>query len=278
VKDHFFHPRNVGEIANPDAWAEVGSLACGDALKLMLKIDEKGIITDAKFKTFGCGSAIASSSALTEMIIGKTVEEASKITNQDIAGYLGGLPEEKMHCSVMGMEALEKAIARFRGVGLPEEEEEEGFRIVCRCFGITDAKIKRVVRENKLTKPEQVTYYTKAGGGCGSCLPEIEDLIKEVWEEKGMKEELKVPSRPARLTNIEKMRQVMQTIDEEIRPALQKDGGDIELVDIDGNRVLVSLRGTCATCKVSEITLSQFVQQKLKEMVSEDLVVEEVAK
>jgi NifU-like protein len=277
VKDHFFHPRNVGEIENPDAWAEVGSLACGDALKLMLRIDEEGVITDAKFKTFGCGSAIASSSALTEMIIGKTVEEASKITNRDIAKYLDGLPEEKMHCSVMGMEALERAIARFRGERVPEEEEEEGYRIVCRCFGVTDAKIKRVIRENKLTKPEQVTYYSKAGGGCGSCIPEIEDLIKEVWEEKGMREEPEAPAKPAKLTNIEKMKLVMQTIDEEIRPALQKDGGDIELIDIDGDRVFVSLRGTCASCKVSEITLSQFVQQKLKEMVSEDLVVEEVA-
>jgi len=276
VKDHFFHPRNVGEIENPEAWAEVGSLACGDALRLMLRIDENGRIVDAKFKTFGCGSAIASSSALTEMIIGRTVDEASKITNQDIAEFLDGLPEEKMHCSVMGMEALEKALARYRGLEAPGEEEEEGFRIVCKCFGVTDGKIKRVVRENRLTKPEQVTHYCKAGGGCGSCIPQIEDLIAEVWEEEGMREvEEKAPRAP-KLTNIEKMKLVMRTIDEEIRPALQKDGGDIELIDIENNKVLVALRGNCSACKVAEFTLSLFVQQKLREMVSDDLVVEEV--
>lgn len=278
VKDHFFNPRNVGEIRDADTWAEVGSLACGDALRLTLKIDENGRITDAKFKTFGCGSAIASSSALTEMIIGKTVEEASRITNQDIARFLDGLPEEKMHCSVMGMEALEKALARYRGGGesRADEEEEQEYRLVCKCFGVTDQKIKRVVRENKLTTPEQVTHYVKAGGGCGSCIPEIEDLIAEVWQEQPMIEEQHEPARPRKLTNIEKMKLVMKVIDEEIRPALQKDGGDIDLVDIEGDIVRVSLRGICATCRLAEVTLSQFVEGKLKELVSEDLAVEEV--
>jgi NifU-like protein len=277
VKEHFLNPRNVGEVESPDAWAEVGSLACGDALRLTLKIEKDGRITDAKFKTFGCGSAIASSSALTEMIIGKTVDEASKITNQDIARYLDGLPEEKMHCSVMGMEALEKAIARFHGQETPEEEEE-GYRLVCKCFGVTDAKIKRVVRENRLTEPEQVTHYCKAGGGCGSCIPDIEDLIAEVWQEEGMKKPPEAAKPPAKLTNIQRIQLIMRTIDEEIRPALQKDGGDIELIDVEGSNVLVSLRGTCATCMVANVTLSQFVEKKLQEMVDENLIVEEVVR
>src|SRR4030042_15719 len=165
VKEFFLQPKNIGEIENPDAVGEVGNIVCGDALKLFLKIDkETNRITDAKFQTFGCASAIASSSALTEVIKGKTVDEALKVTNNDIAEYLGGLPREKMHCSVMGMEALEAAIANYRG--LPSVIEEEG-RLVCKCFDVTEEKIRKIAIENHLTTVDEVTDSKKAGGGCG---------------------------------------------------------------------------------------------------------------
>jgi len=180
VMDHFTHPRNVGEVENPDGIGEVGSLACGDALRLTFKLDEQGRIKEAKFQTFGCASAIASSSVLTEMIKGKTLDEAARITNKDIAAYLGGLPEEKMHCSVMGMEALEAAIANYRG----EKAGKQEYEIVCKCFGITDKEIERVARENKLTTVAEVTHYTKAGGGCQGCHPKIEALLKKLWEKE----------------------------------------------------------------------------------------------
>ena len=180
VKDHFLNPRNARVIEDANAVGDVGSIICGDALRLMLKIDPNTeVIEDAAFQTYGCGSAIASSSALTEMLKGKTLKEAEKITNQEIVDYLGGLPPEKMHCSVMGREALDAAIANYHGLSY-ENSHDDG-ELICHCFGVGVNKIKKVVWENHLTTVEEVTNYTKAGGGCGSCKMRIEEVIDEVW-------------------------------------------------------------------------------------------------
>ncbi len=272
VKDHFLHPRHSGEIPKPDLDATVGNIQCGDALRLMVRLDPAGRIADAKFQTFGCASAIASSDALIDLIKGKTLDEANRITNDDIARYLGGLPEAKMHCSVMGMEALQKAIAQYRKQ--PFALEDEG-KIVCRCFGVTDKLIEKVVREQNLHTVEEVTHYTKAGGGCQGCHGEIEKIIAKVHgprpEHAAKAKRLQSP-----LTNLERMKLVQQVIDEEIRPTLQQDGGDIELVDIDGPRVQVALRGHCAWCRVKDFTLKGAVEDRLKELVDESIVVEDV--
>jgi len=271
VVDHFLNPRNVGEIENPDGVGEVGSMACGDALKLTFKLGPDGRITDAKFKTFGCASAIASSSALTEMIKGMTLEEAEKVTNKDIAEYLGGLPEQKMHCSVMGREALEVAIANYRGLGDGRKRELEG-EVVCHCFGVTRDVIERVVRENDLHKIEEVTHYCKAGGGCESCHGKIQEIIDEIWRTPPVPE--KAPVRlKKKLTTIQKIRLIEETIEREIRPRLQQDGGDIELIDVEGNRVIVAMRGTCANCPTAQFTLTETIEAPLREFVSDDLVV-----
>jgi NifU-like protein len=273
VMDHFLNPRNVGEIENPDGIGEVGSLACGDALKLTFKLGPDGRIAEAKFKTFGCASAIASSSVLTEIIKGMTIEQAAKVTNREIADVLGGLPEQKMHCSVMGREALEAAIESYRTGGKVKHELKG--HVVCTCFGVTEDEIRRVVQENALTSVEQVTNYCKAGGGCGGCKGEIEKIIEQVQGARANISPAR-PPKPAKLTNIQKMQLVQETIDSQIRPMLRADGGDIELVDMDGNKVLVALRGMCAQCKVAEFTLKDVVQAKLREFVSDELVVEEV--
>ncbi len=275
VMDHFRNPRNVGVIEKPDGVGEVGSLACGDALRLMFKLGTDGRIADVKFQTFGCASAIASSSALTEMIKGMTVEEAGKVTNQDIAEFLGGLPEQKMHCSVMGREALEAAIENYRS-GSTEKKILAG-KVVCNCFGVTAEEIERVVRENGLSTLEQVTNYTKAGGGCGKCKPDIETILEKARVER-LEAERKAGAKtaPKKLTVIEKIRLIEQTIEREIRPLLKRDGGDIELIDVDGNRVKVALRGMCAGCQVAHFTLKDVVEVKLREFVSSELTVEEV--
>jgi NifU-like protein len=267
VREFFLNPKNIGEVENPDGVGDVGSIVCGDALRLTLRIDkETNRITDAKFQTFGCASAIASSSALTELIKGKTVDEALKVTNQDIADFLGGLPKEKMHCSVMGREALEAAVANYKGI--PVTIEEEG-KLVCKCFNVTEEKIRKVAIENHLTTVDEITDFTKAGGGCGECKPEIEAILRDIWSLKTPEK----PSAPKKLTNLQKIALIQEIIEREIRPGLQADGGDIELIDIDGNKVAVALRGMCTGCVMSGVTL-EGIQSKLRELVSDGIVVE----
>ncbi len=275
VWDHFYNPRNVGEIEDPDGVGEVGSLACGDALKLTFKLDADGRIADAKFQTFGCASAIASSSVLTEMIKGLTLDEAAKITNKEIADQLGGLPDQKMHCSVMGMEALEAAIENYH-TGRPVIPQEHEGHVVCTCFGVTDVEIERVIRDNDLDSVEQVTNYCKAGGGCGGCVGEIEKILETVANDRIQTARPAAPHKPAKLTNIQKIQLIQQTINEQIRPALRAHGGNIELVDVEGDTVKVAFRGMCAQCPTSEFTMKDVVQSKLQEFVLDSLVVEEI--
>ena len=269
VQQHFLNPQNVGEVESASGKGEVGSLACGDALKLTFKADANDIITEAKFKTFGCASAIASSSVLTEIMIGMSVDEASKITNEDIAEALGGLPKEKMHCSVMGREALEAAIADYRGTILPMAEGE----VVCECFGVTDLEVIRAVNESSLRSIEEITNFTKAGGGCGKCEDKLREILRNTVGQK-----IEIPSfesRPKKMTALQKIKQIEEVLEREIRPGLKKDGGDIELIDVDGDFVTVSLRGTCKSCKKSQTTIKEYVEKKLRELVVDSLIVEE---
>lgn len=269
VQQHFLQPQNVGELDKPSGTGDVGSLACGDALKLTLQIDDNDVITDAKFKTFGCASAIASSSVLTEMVKGMTVDEAAKVTNEDIAEALGGLPKEKMHCSVMGREALEAAIADYRGLNLPMAEGE----VVCECFGVTDIEVIRAVNESALRSVEEITNFTKAGGGCGKC----EDKLRQILQETVSGKELQplVIDKPKRMTALQKIKKIEEVLEREVRPVLRKDGGDIELVDVDGDFVIVSLGGACKSCNKSQTTIKEYVEKKLRELVLDTLIVEE---
>ena len=268
VMDHYRNPRNVGKIDDADVIGEAGSLTCGDSLKLYLKIKD-GVVTDAKFQTFGCGSAVASSSILTEMVIGKPIEEVRKITNADIAKELDGLPPEKMHCSVMGHEALEDALKKYYDEEITFDGVTSGnnssSRVVCTCFNVTEDVIKEAIEVNGLKTVEDITNYTKAGGACGRCKADIQRLI----DKYSKKNEPKLS--PAQL--ILKINKVIETV---IAPELQKDGGDIELIDIDGNKVFVKLQGRCSSCKNSVLTLKSFVESTLKDKVSTDIEVIQV--
>lgn len=271
VNEHFRNPHNVGKVEKPDGEGQVGSLACGDALKLMFKLDDEGRISEAKFQTFGCASAIASSSALTDMILGKTLEEAEQITNKDIADYLGGLPKQKVHCSVMGREALEAAIYNYR-TGKKWDKEIEG-EVICHCFGVTDKELDKAICENGLKTVEELTDHCKAGGGCGNCIPELEKTIVRIQAEL---EAEAVPPEDRPMTTLQKIHLIEDVIDREVRPALRQDGGDLELIDVDGDKVSVRFRGACSGCVVSQVTLKDVVESRLKENVSQDIFVEEV--
>lgn len=275
VMDSFLNPKNVGEIPDADAVGEVGNIRCGDALKLFIKLDaKKEKIVDVKFKTFGCASAIASSSALTELVKGMTLEQAAKVTNKDIVNILGELPEEKLHCSVMGMEALQAAIANYRGEKAAVADTDHDGVVICKCFGVTDTKIREVAKINNLHKAEEITNYTKAGGGCGCCLDDIQQILDDLWRIES-KKPTAAPA-PHKMTTVQKVMKVQEVIDKEIKPMLEKDGGSIELIDIQGDKVIVRLCGRCATCPASGVTLKNTVEDKLREFVAPELTVEEV--
>ena len=264
VMEHYRNPKNVGSIDNADAIGEAGSLACGDMLKLYLKVDENGVITDAKFQTFGCGSAVASSSVLTEMIIGKTIDEAKEITNKQIADELGGLPPEKMHCSVMGHEALEAAIANYYGEEISCCAEE---KITCLCAFKSENELRKEIKEKGLKSIEDVVSETGAGGGCGRCHNAINVLLRD-----SNKPQVEVSA----ISKTQQIIKINNVIERFIADELRKDGGDIELVDIDGDVVKVKLIGVCSACKNASMTLKNFVEAELKEKVDSRIIVEQV--
>jgi NifU-like protein len=273
VQEHFFSPRNAGAVKEANATGEVGSLSCGDALRLTLKVDPATeTILDAGFQTFGCGSAIASSSALTEIIKGLTLDQALQVSNQDIADYLDGLPPEKMHCSVMGREALQAAVANYRGEEWKDDHEEGA--MVCKCFAVDAKLIENTIRANGLNTVEEVVNYTKAGGGCSACHEGVEEILTRVLSETGKSfaptagtTPLPVQAGRPRLTTVERIRRIEAVLDS-VRPTLQRDHGDVELVDVDGRQVYVKMRGACAGCQMAAVTL-EGIQERMVEALGE---------
>jgi NifU-like protein len=295
---------HLGEIENPDGMGEHGSIACGDAMKFTFRVKRhpndptQDIITEAKYLTFGCTSAIASSEALCDIIErgSYTPLTALKIHNSDIVEYLNGLPEQKIHCSVMGAEALEAAVfnwAQRRGVDLKslgidmhDQETEEG-RMVCKCFSLTEPYIIRKIRELNLRTIPQITNAIKAGGGCASChhVPGgLQDLLDQVWNGEPATAAAGVSTPLITIQTKEDAgpspyqfaKKVEKVIDEYIRPSLRMDGGDVEVMDIKGTLVYCSLRGACAHCMGATQTLKMMVERVLKDQVDERIRVIEV--
>ena len=285
---------HMGEIENADGLGEHGSLSCGDAMRFTFRVERdpddplKDQIVEARYLTFGCTSAIAASEALCMLIEAqkRTPIEALKITNEDIVDYLGGLPEQKVHCSVMGAEALEAAVfnwAQKRGVDLEAlgvdvhaDEVDEG-RVVCKCFSMTEPYIRRKIQELGLKTISEITNAIKAGGACMACHHKpggLQDILNDIWgtpatrlkeaaELGGVEAVVDGPS-PYQLG-----RRVDQVMESEIRPMLRKDGGDAQIVDIKDFAVYVRLAGACAGCAGAMTTLKLLVEKTLKEQIDE---------
>jgi len=289
---------HLGEITDPDGIGEHGSIACGDAMKFMFRVERhptdplKDVIVEAKYLTFGCTSAIASSEALCAIIEGGryTPIQALEIDNAAIVKFLEGLPSQKIHCSVMGAEALEAAVfnwAQNRGVDLRElgvdihpHEQEEG-RIVCKCFSMTEPYLRRKIKELNLRTISEITDAVKAGGACATCHHApggLQDLLDSIWgTADGAGKSISTAhaadgaDEEGRLSPYQFAKKVETLVDSTVRPMLQKDGGDIEIVDIKDLLVYVHLTGACAGCVGAGMTLKMMVEQSLKDNVDEKI-------
>jgi NifU-like protein len=288
---------HLGEIENADGFGEHGSIACGDAMRFTFRVrrdadDPTGdVITEARYLTFGCTSAIASSEALCTLIErgGYTPIQALKVTNQDIVEFLGGLPAQKIHCSVMGAEAFEAAVFNWAqkrgvdlealGVELPSLEDQEG-RVVCQCFTVTEPYLRRMIHELELKTVADVSNAVKAGGACMSCHHApggLQDLLDEAWgrPETTFAESPEAPlarqaaSAEEELSPYQFAKKVDRVVDGYVRPLLKKDGGDVEIVDIKEMIVYLRMMGACAGCINSQQTLKMMVEQILKERVDQ---------
>jgi NifU-like protein len=296
---------HLGEVEDPDGVGEHGSISCGDAMRFTFRVRRhptdptQDVITDARYLTFGCTSAIAASEALCVIIEkgGYTPIQALKITNQDIVDYLEGLPQQKIHCSVMGAEALEAAVfnwAQKRGVDLKalgvdvrQEEEDEG-RIVCKCFSATEPYLRRKIKELNLRTIADITNAVKAGGACMAChhVPGgLQDLLNEIWGDSQSRpvarsaEVLTQISLPGRekasgaaagpASPYQFAKKVEKAMEDYVRPQLHRDGGDVEIVDIKDYIVYCQLAGACQGCHGASVTLKMLVERTLKEMVDE---------
>ena len=182
VKDHFINPRNIlsdEETFEDDGKGTVGNIKCGDQMIVVIQVDsEKGIITDCKWKTFGCASAIASTSVLSEMVKGMKLEDAYNLSAKDINKELGGLPEHKIHCSVLGDKALREAINDYyQRSGMDDKIKREEARVVCQCMNVTDHEIEDAVLEGARTFYE-LQEMTKVGTVCGECKDDVSELLE----------------------------------------------------------------------------------------------------
>ncbi len=294
------NPKNMGEITEEQAEemggklivADFGAESCGDAVRLYWVVDPKSdVIIESKFKSFGCGTAIASSDTMAELCKGKTVQEAVKITNIDVEMAMRDTPDvpsvppQKMHCSVMAYDVIKKAAAQYLNVDMESFEEEI---IVCECARVSLSTLREVIRLNDLTTVEQIADYTKAGAFCKSCIRPggheekdiyLVDLLEEYEKEKMAKTADSLsqggPVDFADMTIVQKLKAVDKVIDDNIRQMLIMDGGDMEILDIKENGehfdIYIRYLGACNGCASSSTGTLFAIENILKEKLHQNI-------
>src|SRR3989339_1595454 len=267
VRDRMNKPGHFGEITKDEAHkanlklVDVihGSEACGDAVQLFLLVDKDNVIKKARFKSFGCGTAIAASDMMAELCVGKTIDQALRITNLDVERALRDNPEtpavpgQKMHCSVMAYDVIKKAVASYKNVDIKEFDEAE---IVCHCGRITRKQIEKAIIEKNLTTVEQVIEATGAGSYCGSCIRPggheeknvyLVDILDEMLRKKQQGREVRSAERSfSDMTVPQKLKVLERALDEFVRPSLAADSGGLEIMDIHDNILYINYTGACA--------------------------------
>ena len=297
VAERMDNPKNRGELTEEDAQrlggklvgADHGAESCGDAVRLFWVVDPAGVILAARFKSFGCGTAIASSDMMSDLCVGRTVDQAAKITNIDVEAALRdtkdvpAVPPQKMHCSVMAYDVIKKAVARYKGVDLSALETEV---IVCECGRVSLGTIVDAIRLNDLKTVEDITHYTKAGAFCKSCIAPgghekrehyLVDILRDT---RAAMEKERAPQGPqgfAALTPVARIKELERVLDEHVRPMLASDGGGLELVDVrekDGAfEVFIRYRGACMGCPSAGHGTLMGIETALREALDPKIVV-----
>ena len=303
VQERMDNPTHLGVITQKEAdakgakliVADYGAEACGDAVRLYWLVDDNDIIIDAKFKSFGCGTAIASSDMMVELCLGKKVQDAVKITNLDVEAALRddpdtpAVPGQKMHCSVMAYDVIKKAAGMYLGKN-PDDFENE--IIVCECARVSLGTIKDVIRLNNLTSIEEITNYTKAGAFCKSCIKPggheereyyLVDILRDTRAEMEADEVKEIANKSqngeisfAETTMVQKVKAIDKIIDENIRPMLIMDGGNMEIIDIketSDNYIDVYIRylGACNGCASGYSGTLFAIESMLQEKLAENI-------
>ena len=300
VADLMNNPRNMGEITTEQAEemggklivADFGAESCGDAVRLYWVVNPNtDVIMDSKFKSFGCGTAIASSDTMAELCKYKTVQEAVKITNIDVelamrdTPDVPSVPPQKMHCSVMAYDVIKKAAGQYMNVDMESFEEEV---IVCECARVSLSTLQEVIRLNDLTTVEQIADYTKAGAFCKSCIRPggheekdiyLVDLLEEYEKEKMAKtaDSMKTggPVDFEQMTVVQKLKVVDKVIDDNVRQMLIMDGGDMEILDIkeNGENIDIYIRylGACNGCASADTGTLFAIEGVLKDKLSQNI-------